>query len=78
MSNARGMHDGHGARSAGKRREQWSPLAYLIAREVRTRYTGDKLGYAWTYVTPLAWIAVIFASYTLTGRTPSIDTDLFS
>jgi ABC-type polysaccharide/polyol phosphate export permease len=58
--------------------ERWSPLAYLIAREVRTRYTGDKLGYAWTYVTPLAWIAVIYASYSLTGRTPSIDTDLFS
>jgi len=53
-------------------------MAYLIARDIRTRYTGDILGYAWTYVTPLAWIAVIFASYTLTGRTPSIDTDLFS
>jgi ABC-type polysaccharide/polyol phosphate export permease len=61
-----------------RRTERWSPLAYMIAREIRTRYTGDGLGYAWTYVTPLAWIAVIFATYTMTGRTPSIDTDLFS
>lgn len=57
---------------------RWHPLLYLTVREIRTRYTGDWLGYAWTYITPLAWIGVIYATYYYTGRTPSIDTDLFS
>lgn len=58
--------------------DRWPPLLYLVVREIRTRYTGDWLGYAWTYITPLAWIGVIYATYHYTGRTPSIDTDLFS
>lgn len=62
------------ARAAG----HWHPLLYLTVREIRTRHTGDRLGYAWAYVTPLAWIAVIYASYSYIGRTPSIDTDLLS
>lgn len=62
-----------GAGAAG-----WHPLLYLTVREIRTRYTGDGLGYAWTYITPLAWIGVIYATYRFMGRTPSIDTDLLS
>ncbi len=53
-------------------------VSAIIAREVRSRYTGDALGYSWAYVTPLAWIGLIYVTFTILNRASPIDTDLGS
>lgn len=53
-------------------------VSAIIVREVQSRYTGDALGYGWAYVTPLAWIGLIYVIFSILGRTSPIDTDLGS
>lgn len=55
-----------------------SQIAAIIAREFRSRFVGDPLGYGWAYLTPLAWIAVIYGAFHLLGRTSPIDADIGS
>ncbi|MCJ7420790.1 ABC transporter permease [Sphingomicrobium astaxanthinifaciens] len=50
----------------------------IIAREVRSRYTGDRLGYLWTYATPLAWVAIVYFVFLFFGSRVPIDTDILS
>lgn len=50
----------------------------IIAREVRSRYTGDRLGYLWTYLTPLAWVAIVYFVFIFFGSRIPIDTDILS
>jgi capsular polysaccharide transport system permease protein len=56
----------------------WRTVGAVIVREVQSRYTGDALGYGWAYVTPLAWVALIYGVFTMLGRLSPIDTDLGS
>lgn len=49
-----------------------------MSREIQSRYTGDALGYGWAYITPLAWIGLIYFIFSILGRTSPIDTDLGS
>lgn len=50
----------------------------IIAREIGSRFTGDPLGYGWAYLTPLAWIAVIYGVFHILGRSSPIDADVGS
>jgi capsular polysaccharide transport system permease protein len=50
----------------------------LMVREVRSRFTGDPLGYGWSLVTPLVWIGGMVVMFDLIGRRPPISTDTFS
>ena len=51
----------------------WAVTIYTIMlREVRCRFAGDPLGYAWTFLVPLLWIATLMFFFTLLGRTPTI------
>lgn len=47
----------------------------LVRREVGSRFSGNPIGYAWTYVTPLAWIAATYLCFLLFGRIPPVYTD---
>ncbi len=47
-------------------------LHTLMLREVRCRFAGDPVGYLWTFLVPLLWIATLMAFFTLIGRTPGI------
>lgn len=53
-------------------------VSAVMSREIQSRYTGDALGYGWAYITPLAWIGLIYFIFALLGRTSPIDTDLIS
>lgn len=48
-------------------------IASLCRREVRTRFIGDALGYAWAYILPLGWIAFILLIFLLIGRRSPVD-----
>lgn len=50
-------------------------VAAVIAREIGSRFTGDLLGYGWAYVTPLAWIAIIYIVFQVLGRSTPLDAD---
>lgn len=47
----------------------------LAKRDVQSRFGANWLGYAWTYVTPLAWIAATYLAFYLFGRMSPVYTD---
>jgi ABC-type polysaccharide/polyol phosphate export permease len=47
----------------------------LGARELRARFSQNSLGYAWTFVAPLVWVAATYLSFYLFGRTSPVYTD---
>ncbi|WP_205480836.1 ABC transporter permease [Sphingomonas arenae] len=47
----------------------------LAKREVQSRFGQHAIGYAWTYVTPLAWIAVTYVGFMIFGRSSPVYTD---
>lgn len=47
----------------------------IMQRELRSRYTGDKVGYAWSLLIPLMWILLIWAFFQMFRRPVPIDTD---
>ncbi|HWJ70590.1 MAG TPA: ABC transporter permease [Sphingobium sp.] len=53
-------------------------IVAVMTRELRSRFVGDPLGYGWAYLTPLAWIAVIYAVFHILGRTSPVDADIGS
>lgn len=53
-------------------------IVAVITRELGARFVGDPLGYGWAYLTPLAWIAVIYAAFHILGRTSPVDADIGS
>jgi ABC-type polysaccharide/polyol phosphate export permease len=50
-------------------------LNALMLREVRCRFAGDPIGYAWAFIVPLLWIGTLMAFFTLLGRAPAIQVD---
>lgn len=50
-------------------------IAALARRELQSRFGENALGYAWTYVAPLAWIAATYFAFYLFSRTPPVYTD---
>ena len=50
-------------------------IAALARRELRSRFGENALGYAWTYVAPLAWIAATYFAFYLFQRTSPVFTD---
>ena len=48
-------------------------IAALIRRERRTRFAGGAFGYLWTFLTPLAWIALVVLTFRLLNRAPPVD-----
>lgn len=65
-----------GASAPGSRLSR--QMGAIIVREVQSRYTGDALGYGWAYVTPLAWVSLIYGMFAILGRVSPIDTDIGS
>ncbi len=56
----------------------WNMLNAIYAimlREVRCRFAGDPMGYAWAFAVPLLWIGTLLAFFTLVNRTPVIAVD---
>ncbi len=53
-------------------------LGNIVRREIATRFTGDALGYAWTYVMPLSSIGFIYLAFAYFGRVLPFDTDRLS
>ncbi len=52
---------------------KWANTIHTIMlREVRCRFVGDPLGYAWTFIVPLLWIATIMAFFGFLGKAPTI------
>lgn len=47
----------------------------LMGRELQSRFGANALGYAWSYVAPLAWIAATYLAFYLFGRTSPVYTD---
>jgi capsular polysaccharide transport system permease protein len=52
-----------------------STIHTIMLREVRCRFAGDPLGYAWTFLVPLLWIGTLMFFFTLLGRSPAIPVD---
>ena len=50
----------------------------LVVRDIRSRFSGDPLGYGWAFVTPLVWITSIAIVFSFIGRTVPIYTDVVS
>lgn len=48
-------------------------LHALILREIRCRFAGDRLGYLWAYLLPLAWTVTLMVFFDLVGRRPALD-----
>jgi capsular polysaccharide transport system permease protein len=46
-----------------------------MLREVRCRFAGDPIGYAWAFLVPLLWVGTLMGFFTLLGRTPGIPVD---
>ncbi len=47
-------------------------VTILMHREMRTRFVGGALGYAWAYLTPVAWIAFVVGAFYVLGRVPPL------
>lgn len=50
----------------------------LARREVQSRFGQTSIGYAWSYVTPLVWIAATYFAFFLFGRTSPVYTDIIT
>jgi ABC-type polysaccharide/polyol phosphate export permease len=47
----------------------------LAKRDLQSRFGANWLGYAWTYVAPLAWIGATYLAFYLFGRMSPVYTD---
>jgi ABC-type polysaccharide/polyol phosphate export permease len=45
----------------------------LMIREVRIRYARGRVGYAWTFVLPAAWIGGLILFFAFLGHRPALD-----
>lgn len=50
-------------------------VAALIHRDVKSRFSGNFLGFGWTYVVPLVWIAATYFAFYFFGRRVPVFTD---
>lgn len=67
---------GSASDNLGKGINPWLRVVRAIMhRELKTRYTGDAVGYAWSVVLPLTWIVMIWLLFAILGRPIPIDTD---
>jgi len=48
-------------------------ISTLMHREMRTRFSGGALGYAWAFLTPVAWIGFVVVAFHLLNRLPPIS-----
>jgi ABC-type polysaccharide/polyol phosphate export permease len=63
-------------RNLGNGAWNWSStINTIMLREVRCRFAGDALGYAWTFLVPILWIGTLMFFFNLLGRTPAIPVD---
>lgn len=77
------MNPGEAGRLGGSRRPDLSErivahidvVLALARREIQSRFGQNALGYAWTYVTPLAWVAATYLAFYLLQRRPAVFTD---
>ena len=55
----------------------WLSLLHtLIVRDMRTRFAGDAIGFAWAVIIPVSWIVAITLFFGYLGRSAPIDADL--
>ena len=47
----------------------------LAKRELQSRFGENALGYGWTYVVPLVWVAATYFAFLIFSRTPPVFTD---
>ena len=50
----------------------------LVIREIKSRFYGDSLGYAWALINPLAWIGALIVFFSILGKQVPIYTDIVS
>ncbi len=54
----------------------WANAIYaLILREIRCRFAGDPIGYAWAFIVPLLWVGTLMIFFTMLDRQPGIPVD---
>lgn len=75
---------GSGALGAGRRShadrlaDHTQVVAALAKRDIQSRFGQNALGYGWTYVTPLVWIAATYFAFWFFGRTSPVYTDIIT
>lgn len=47
-------------------------IRILLEREIRTRFSAGKVGYIWTYITPVIWIGFVVLLFWALDRSPPI------
>ena len=47
-------------------------ITELMHRDMRTKFSGGALGYAWAFLTPAAWIVFVVAAFNFLDRTPPL------
>lgn len=50
-------------------------ISALIRRDIQSRFSGNFLGFGWTYVVPLVWMAATYFAFYFFGRRVPVFTD---
>jgi capsular polysaccharide transport system permease protein len=50
----------------------------LVIKDIKSRFYGDRLAYAWSLINPLAWIGALIIFFSLIGKQVPIYTDIIS
>jgi ABC-type polysaccharide/polyol phosphate export permease len=58
--------------------DQGEVVLALARREIQSRFSQNILGYAWTFVTPLVWIAATYFAFYFFGRRSPVYTDIIT
>jgi capsular polysaccharide transport system permease protein len=68
-----------GSRAAAERLLDHAQIIVSIARrEVQSRFGHVALGYAWTYLVPLVWVAATYFAFYFFGRSSPVYTDILT
>lgn len=76
MTSAAGRAGGHPPAAAGAGLiANLDIVGALIRRDIQSRFSGNFLGFGWSYVVPLVWIAATYFAFYFFGRRVPIYTD---
>jgi len=68
-----------GSQPAGERLLDQAQIVIAIARrEIQSRFGHIAVGYAWTYVVPLVWVAATYFAFYFFGRSSPVFTDILT
>ncbi|MBA2649814.1 MAG: ABC transporter permease [Legionella sp.] len=53
-------------------------ISTLIIKDIKSRFSGEKLAYCWDLINPLAWIGALIVLFSVIGKQVPIYTDIIS